>query len=281
VTKRNVQWRQGSVLNDTDADKIPASEGFPRKKVVLITHDCDLASSKEEIAEYIVGSEVNSPGKLFTKAKHQRQLHLAYQDRKGLHRYIELTYKTRGTVSKTVLHSFEGPDEDYKLIADERRTLSQWLAARYGRPAFPENFEARLRREIKGVQFNKALTNLVKQYSTDILAIFLDLGDQRFLELEPTEIYGIKLYVVYVALGAAAVRTSAKMLASEITKIANLYYPEESDVEAIDFETCAAIADNEITLSDLRKLDQWQFEYLSLDESPTGDFISSGSGKVH
>ena len=44
----------------------------------------------------------------------------------------------------------------------------------------------------------------------------------------------------------------------------------------IALEGCSAVADTFMTLADLRRVDQWRLEYLSLREDPSSKFLAVG-----
>jgi len=41
-------------------------------------------------------------------------------------------------------------------------------------------------------------------------------------------------------------------------------------------DACEAVADPSITLADLRRVDQWRLEYISLGDDDHGDFLPVG-----
>ena len=41
-------------------------------------------------------------------------------------------------------------------------------------------------------------------------------------------------------------------------------------------DACEAVADPSITLADLRRVDQWRLEYISLGDGDHGDFLPVG-----
>jgi len=44
----------------------------------------------------------------------------------------------------------------------------------------------------------------------------------------------------------------------------------------IALDACEAVADTRLTLADLRRVDQWRLEYISLQDDDQGDFLSVG-----
>ena len=44
----------------------------------------------------------------------------------------------------------------------------------------------------------------------------------------------------------------------------------------IALDACEAVADTYMTLADLRRVDQWRLEYMSLRDDNQGDFLAIG-----
>lgn len=45
---------------------------------------------------------------------------------------------------------------------------------------------------------------------------------------------------------------------------------------AIALDACESVAGTHITLADLRRMDQWRLEYVSLRDDEQGDFLPVG-----
>jgi hypothetical protein len=147
---RDTEWRQGSVLTQSDAAMLGIHDADAHDlRVVVISHDCDLANDKEEQAELIVARLVDKVDGLAARARNVRRLHLTYATPQGNSICVELTHTARKLISRELFANAHQPDDGLKLSIDEKRALKQWLAARYGRPAFPDAFENRLRKKVK------------------------------------------------------------------------------------------------------------------------------------
>lgn len=133
-------WGQGSVFGKELREKY--CPGWDM--VVVISHDCDVAHHKlegEPKVEVICGRRIKSLEKMKTQGRHPRELHLetlgaefslSIHDRDFLHREILMDDCPAG-----------------QLESKERRILTEWLAKRYIRSAFPNNFDRRWRNERK------------------------------------------------------------------------------------------------------------------------------------
>lgn len=147
---RNTTWRQGSVIPQAEAITagLFSEDESNSKRAIVITHDCDLANEREENIEIIVGELVEKQNKQFARARNVRCLHLLYDTPSGDKKTINLKITDKKSICKTVIDQIE-PDNSFLLLDEEKRALKQWLAARYGRPAFPNAFENHLRKTVK------------------------------------------------------------------------------------------------------------------------------------
>lgn len=72
---RNTEWRQTDLLTDEQAHAMGLVECLGSTHcVVLISHDCDLASDRELFVEVIVGSLVQAADPMFANARNPRSL---------------------------------------------------------------------------------------------------------------------------------------------------------------------------------------------------------------
>ncbi len=198
---RDTPWRQGSVIAQADAiaaglfDETSSS----LKRALVITHDCDLPNDKEPEVEVMVGGVVDKLHKQFARARNVRRLHLAFDKPPGSQQVLDLQITGRQSISKSLIANAK-PDSAWVLSDDEKRALKQWLAARYGRPAFPNAFEEHLRKNVsKKESVEDRLGKLLEKVSAHLVGVFFDLGENRAVELTGGTPYDLKIIVVYDA----------------------------------------------------------------------------------
>ena len=275
---RDTLWRQGDIMTDQDAWELGLVKSPDSgNRVVVISHDCDLPNEGEEFVEVIVGTVVSKPDPMFTSARNPRRLHLVFSGGTDQSLCLDLRFSGRSRVEKGKFSKFRTGETSLKLPDKERRSLKQWLASRYGRPAFPNAFEKRLRKSIGKRTVEKKIEKILEPESLNLVGLFFDLGEGRNEELADGNPYLLSISVVYDAIeGGSAARTAAEEVAKGLVNLFHSVYgtPEISDEIAL--EKCQAVADTSITLADLRKVDQWRLEYISLNEVPAGDFVPAG-----
>ncbi len=284
MLKRNTEWRQGDLITPDTAAKLTALNGAVGEmhRVVVITHDCDLQNDRETSVEVIVADVVAAADPLFSYAKNPRKLHLGYEIAGGKYIVVELRHAERRIVSKAEFANHAIKDGSASLPVNEKRVLKQWLAARYGRPAFPNAFEDRLRKSVgKKNSVERQIGKILEPEAKHLVGLFFDLGEQRSVEVPAGEPYALSISVVYDATeGGTQARQSAEKVASQLRDLFEQAYGKAVDAAEIALDACEAIADTSITLADLRRVDQWRLEYISLGDGDHGDFLPLGETPV-
>ena len=275
---RDTLWRQGDVMTDGDAWKLDLVKSPDSgNRVIVISHDCDLPNEAEEFVEVIVGTVVSKPDPMFTSARNPRRLHLVFSDGTDQSLCLDLRFSGRKMIGKGRFSVFHGGDTRLNLPDKEKRALKQWLASRYGRPAFPNAFENRLRKSIGKRTVEKKIEKILEPESRNLVGLFFDLGEGRNEELATGNPYLLSISVVYAAIeGGSTARKAAEKVAKDLIDLFHSVYGTPETSNEIALEKCQAVADTSITLADLRKVDQWRLEYISLNEAPAGDFVPAG-----
>ncbi len=277
---RDTGWRQGDLLTRETAAKLKAlnSTVGEERRVVVITHDCDLPHDGETSVEVIVADVVSAPNPQFSYAKNPRKLHLGYEIAGGQSVVVELRHAERRVVPRDEFEEHAARDDHASLPVDGKRALKQWLAARYGRPAFPNAFEDRLRKAVSNKNsVERQIGKIIEPEARHLIGLFFDLGEQRSAEVSVGTPYALSISVVYDAIqGSAQARRSAENVASRLSELFEQAYGKPDVASEIALDACEAVADTAITLADLRRVDQWRLEYISLGDDDHGDFLPVG-----
>jgi hypothetical protein len=279
---RDTDWRQGDLLTREAAaalDLVGAADQGHR--VIVITHDCDLPHESELCVEVIVAEVVLKEDAQFSYAKNPRRLHLAYEEINAAPLILELRHGNRLSVPKSKFAERAVKDHSRALPADAKRVLKQWLAARYGRQAFPNAFEERLRKRYKGRTVEQQIAKILEPDAKYLVGLFFDLGEQRGKEVVEGEPYELSVSVVYDATeGGVQARNSAEHVATQLRELFEKTYGKPDVATEIALDACEAVADTRLTLADLRRVDQWRLEHISLRDGEQGDFLSVGETPV-
>lgn len=277
---RSTEWRQGYLLTTEAAIQLQLLEpGNNSQRAVVITHDCDIANPAEPALEIIIADVITpaKPDPQLSYAKNPRRLHLVFEETTEQPLILELQHCNRQTIARDDFNTHATQDNSITLPADNKRTLKQWLAARYGRPAFPDAFENHLRERKSKRTAERQIAKILEPEAQHLVGLFFDLGEQRGIELAEGEPYVLSISVVYDAIeGATKARSAAERVAEQLHELFESLYGTPDQATKIALESCEAVADTHISLADLRRVDQWRLEYVSLQDDDHGDFLAIG-----
>ncbi|MBK8767849.1 MAG: hypothetical protein IPM01_25865 [Burkholderiaceae bacterium] len=279
---RDTDWRQGDLLTCETAVALGLVGATDQgHRAMVITHDCDLPHESEHCVEVIVAELVvkdPKPDPQLSYAKNPRRLHLAYEGADAAPLILELRHGDRRSVPKGDFAERAVKDNSLALPVDAKRALKQWLAARYGRPAFPNAFEERLRKLSGKRTVEHLIAKILEPDAKHLVGLFFDLGEQRGAEAGEGEPYALSISVVYDANeGGSEARLSAEQVARRLSELFEKSYGKPDIAAEIALDACEAVADTRMTLADLRRVDQWRLAYLSLSSEDRGDFLPAGA----
>lgn len=160
---------------------------------IVATHDCDLTQppEREPTIEVIVGRRINQLDGNYTNAKSARTLHIQFES--ALPLLVEFNATDKLTIEKNLLIEF-GPQTNSSLSPDNRNTFQHWLAARYRRSAFPDEFEKRL----KNTRLADKIRNAVRPHGETISAVLFDVDEgHEYLRTSSDETYLLDIYLLY------------------------------------------------------------------------------------
>lgn len=262
---RDTKWRQGSILPDEACAQfgIEAPDGS-RCIVIVASHDCDIAQlpEYEPMVEVICGVAVGEINGNYTHTKNARKLHLALLE--GANQLcVELQATKKLTLEKAYLASFT-PNTNLKLDIPQLNIFQSWLAARYRRSAFPDEFEDRL----KSAKLDSKIESLVRPHHHAIGAIFFDVDEgQDLSKTGDDDTYLLDVVIMYEpepdyhhnlavaeSLRAGIVAAFEKKLFNSTTKLWN----------KIELRNCDIISSDALSYAQSRILKQWRLEFMSL-----------------
>ncbi|KJV24956.1 hypothetical protein VI06_20565 [Aquitalea magnusonii] len=261
---RETPWRQGHLLSVEAGEALglfhPATS--ERTLIVVATHDCDLAQAPagEPMVELVVGCLIDKLDGNSTHAKVPRRLHIAFEGEAPCLAEFEAVGKTR--VPKEKLADFTPRRETY-LSPESAATFQFWLASRYRRSAFPDEFERRLKKETLAEKISKAL----KPHGDLISGIFFDVDDGVEVYRDgPDDTYTLDIYLLHPVepdfdKAATAAQTAADVITQAFTE--RLLKPTNT-WQHIELRTCEVVAESVLTYQQFKQLKRWRLEHLSL-----------------
>lgn len=265
---RDTPWRQGHLLG---SDAIAAfgllhTTESEQTLVIVASHDCDLsqAPEREPDVEVLVGCAVPNGHGIYTHAKAARRLHVEFAGEVAFWAEFEATAKV--AIDKVKLNAF-APRADAQLPPDKLNTLQLWLARRYRRSAFPDEFDRRLKDETLAEKISKA----VRPHGELISGVFFDVDEgDEVKRVGPDDTYTLDIYVLhpdepdYITAASAAEQAVKKIHEAFINR---LFKPTKS-WKHIELRACEVLSESGLTYQQFKKLKRWPLDHISLAADP-------------
>jgi len=265
---RDTPWRQGHLLSGGAMEALglrhPTS---PEQTVVVVaTHDCDLAQAPEgePTIEVVIGRLAEKDGNC-THAKNARKLHIEFAGDVNFWAEFEVTEKV--AVDKLALNKFF-PRYDALLSPENHAVLQLWLASRYRRSAFPDEFERRLAKETK---LHEKIVKAVKPHGDMIVGVFFDVdGGHEVTRAGPDDTYTLEITILHAAEpDFDAAEKAGQTVANAITQAFEdkLFNPMRK-WQHIELRSCEHISESVLTYQIFKQLKRWRLEHISLAAEP-------------
>ena len=266
---RETAWRQGHVLEQGTATHLGlvCEENAGATAVVVVSHDCDIAClpDVEPTIEVVIGRFTEEVQGDFSHGKNVRRLQLTYK-RGDQHKTIELRAKDRVALAKSSLVD-QAPCDSLILVPNGRKVLQKWLAARYDRSAFPNEFESRLSRQ----KIPEQVSNILRLKGSSIRGIYFDLGVQSDLEtIGADETYELDVYLLYdTDQDPIAAEREAQEAQGKLEKLfKDRFFEDGKGWVDIELVSCNVVSDQEMTVRQAWALRQWRLDHMSLRTEP-------------
>jgi hypothetical protein len=262
---RETPWRQGHALTNESSialGLVPA-ESVGASLTIVISHDCDLAQlpESEPLVEVIVSQRIEKPDGNCTHAKNSRRLHLPCTA-SGAPVCLDLRALAKAAIRKDDLAGHT-PNPDVVIDQKDRNVLQRWLAVRYRRAAFPDEFVKRL--NDSGVA--KRLAKILEPLGKHLVAVFFDVDEGAEKERHgEADLYVLRVDLLYSTDEDPTVAQEAaeKAAASMTAAFRERCFDSVAGWKGIELAGCEPIADEAMTYAMSTQLKQWNMDYLSL-----------------
>lgn len=273
---RDTPWRQGNLLTDETATALGlAHPEHPGDTVVIVaTHDCDLAQSpeNEQMIEVVIGRRIDSMDGNYTHAKTARTLHSQFEGDVPL--FAEFGATGKQTVSKKELFYFE-PQARQHLSPSGLASLQRWLAARYRRSAFPDEFELRL---VSKTKLANKIAKAVKPHGALIIAVLFDVDEgQDRVRTDPGEAYVLDITLLHSVEADSEQAEAAAHTAKEAIQAAfkdKLFDKQSGKWKDIELRYCDVLSEEALTYRQFSLMKPWRLEYISLGADPQQQILA-------
>lgn len=265
---RDTPWRQGNLLGSDaiEALKLHHPESQEKTLVVVATHDCDLAQypDAEPRIDVVIGRLTDKDGN-YAHAKSARRLHVEFSGAAPFGAEFDAIAKV--SIAKTHLLPFL-PRTDAHLTPENHATFQMWLASRYRRSAFPDEFERRLTQETK---LAEKIAKAVKPHGDLIAGVFFDVDEgEEITRNGAADTYTLDITILHTAepdfvAADKAATTAAKAI--ETTFKEKLFAPTKK-WEYIELRSCEAVSESVMSYLEFKRLKRWRLDYISLAADP-------------
>jgi len=253
-------WRQGSILTDGLVTEL-AEKSLLRDldktngKWVVLSHDCDVTNHSltlEPNVEVIFGAMIDEDQRDGNKelGKSGRVLQSAGSVVDGVETRLEFSIHDRICFARDLLLNHRPSDLTLKIETVYR--LAAWVAKRYTRRGFADDFNARVRPCVK------KLPKKFKKNGDVVSAIYLLVDDD---EKPVNEAYEIEVWVV--------MRTEDYKDLTKRDQATGLLNDLESAFESatgIDIKGTDVKSEQDVSLDDIRVMKRWDFDDLTLKD---------------
>lgn len=226
---------------------------------MVISHDCDLANDRLEVepaVELILGRIVDTANGNLVGGKSPRALHMKMKrDEEDV--VVELLTTAKRVVLKVDLAEYQ-PDSRFALGPRELRTLQRWLAARYFRTAFANNFVDRM----NAARASAHLADALKRKGSLISAVYFDIKGGAQVERAPDDPY--ELTVVLMFPPGTNPEESERQAEQLANTIGDGLRGKLTPPHGIKLNDCFAISEDDLPVSRAKALSEWQLEYMTL-----------------
>lgn len=266
---RDTPWRQGHLLG---RDAVAAFElrhavESEQTLVIVASHDCDLTQDPcgEPVVEVVVGRLLADKDGTFAHAKSARKLHVEFAGTSAFWGEFEATAKV--TLDKWLLNEFK-PRTDAILTPEDQATFQMWLASRYRRSAFPDEFERRLTRETK---LHDKIAKAVKPHGELISGVFFDVdGGVEVTRDGPDDTYTLDITILHRAEPDFDVAMKAADAAAKAIEKAfkDKLFDPTSTWHHIELRSCEPLSESVLTYQVFKQLKRWRLDHISLAADP-------------
>ncbi|HEC2599982.1 TPA: hypothetical protein R2K70_004531 [Raoultella ornithinolytica] len=268
--QRITSWRQGHLLDSDVASELGFihSEGPERTLVIVISQDCDIAQDPgvepkiEIIIGRLIGDDVDKGNN--TNAKNARKLCLSFQQEQGII-WGEFLATAKTAIDKLTLNKF-APRVGIHLTFENLTILQTWLASRYRRSAFADEFERRL----KGVDLDKKISKIAKPYGELILGILFDVDEgAEIVHAGLDDPYTLDIMILHRSgPDFEQAEEAAKDVAKKIKEAFEDKFLADHQWRNIELRFCEPVSESVAPYQTVRQYKKWNLDSLSLAVNP-------------
>ncbi len=248
---REAGWTQGSVLRiDGDVGVHGLEDG---DAWMVVSHPCEVVSAsleRDPTVQLIKLHVVDVLDGNLTFGKNPRRLQMELGTERIEVRVAEILTLNRTILTRTT--------PDLTIAEPQRRMLASWLAARYARPAFADEFNRRLEPARRGIE------KILKATGKHISGIYV----ATTLEELPTG----TPYRVAMAFTMTADDFDIPEVFAEVSSAGDEVAALIGSADGINLASLKTVSERDVSLAHLRIYARWDYESLSHRDSDEAVF---------
>lgn len=263
---RDIPWRQGLLVAN---DLFSESENSLSEDdlVIVISHDCDIACNitTEPNVEYIIGKKINGTNGSFLYAKNPRKLHISMISSDQQVMDIELLATGKRQIPKERLIGQE--PLDWHFSDNDFLIFQRWLAARYRRAAFPDDFDKVL--DNPKHRLREKMMKILTSVGSSILTVYArvemtDMDEPYKLDMiliHPEgmiNLPGSKQAIDHLSVVEPASKRIVKLFEDALMD------EDSGEWKGIELLSCIPVSQNVFSIGDAQQMKEWRVEQISL-----------------
>lgn len=270
---RDTPWRQGALLSAADLQAVgQISDGDKASIVgVVVSHDCDIAQTtdREPEIEIIVATVDPIADGNYLHGKNSRTLQVdASIDGESKSVKLELSALGKRRIGKEKIGSAK-PIGALQTVDTE--ILQRWLASRYRRAAFSDEFNARLNNT--GL---RSMLEAVLKKSQHIGGIYFEIdGGEAVEHIGEDDPFALKIFILY---STERDPIEAEQEASGVCEKIRTEFSGKCSLRAevwknFELVDCIPVADTSMTLAQSNTFQRWTADHISYRTIPPGVIV--------
>lgn len=267
---RDTPWRQGHLLGKDAIEALKlCGEAEPNQTFAIVaSHDCDLAQAPEgePVVEVVIGCLITNKDGNCTHAKNARKLHVEFAGAAAF--WVEFEATAKVNIDKLALNKF-APRTDVELSSENHAVFQMWLASRYRRSAFPDEFERRL--TAKEFKLHEKIAKAVKPHGELIAGVFFDVDEGAEVSRNGSDdTYTLDIIILHSAdPDFDAAERAAETVAKAIEKaFKDKLFDSTKTWQHIELRSCDPVSESVLTYQQFKQLKRWRLEHISLAAEP-------------
>jgi hypothetical protein len=276
---RDTPWRQGAIVSATDLLAVGLIPDSNDSSVgVIVSHSCDIAqrADLEPDLEVIVATVNPKIDGNYSHGKNSRTLQLdALLDGQSAAVKLELIASGKLKIGKSKIAAVKPIGA---LLPTDIEILQRWLASRYRRSAFSDEFNDRLNKS----GLRSKLETVLKKFPKYVSGIYFLIDDGTEVEhLSEDDPFALLIYVLYASeLEPIAAQKEAAEVSAKITADFSAKCLSAGVWRSFELVDCKAISDAAMTFAQVNTLQRWNpADHISYRTVPAG-VINDGEGVV-